>query len=115
MKRMMMLAAVTRANRHEVFAQINDAAVGCGGWIEGHTLFSNIMVTFRFVLPADRLEAFLSRVDQAGVHLDQASLAALSAVAQPDGAGGGEVPGALAVTFVHDEPDLRREVPAVPG
>lgn len=115
MQRMLMLAAVTSVNRHEAMADINDTTVGCGGWIEGHTLFSNIMVTFRFVVPAGRLAEFAVRVNEAGVHLDPASLAAVSERTGAGIAPQAELPGALAVTFIHDEPDLRREVPAVPG
>lgn len=120
MKRLLMLSAVTRVNRHTAMRDIDDIVVSCGGWIEGHTLFSNIAATFRFVLPASGLEPFAARLDDAGLHLDAAGLAALaerarSGPADETGLGGEEVAGALAVTFVHDEPDLRREIPAVPG
>ena len=119
MKRLLMLSAVTRVNRHEVMSGINDIVVACGGWIEGHTLFSNIAATFRFVLPASGLAGFGARVDALGVHLDAASLEALAARSLGAGEAGevgeADVAGALAVTFVHDEPDLRREIPAVPG
>ncbi|OCW57552.1 hypothetical protein AWJ14_01655 [Hoeflea olei] len=111
---MLMLSAVTRANRHGVMREIDDAAVSCGGWIEGHTLFSNVAATFRFVLPAGGLEAFAARIAAAGLQLDGAGLAALSKRVA-SAAADDELPGALAVTFVHDEPDLRREIPAVPG
>ena len=114
MKRLLMLAAATRINRHAVMAQVNDIVVSSGGWIEGHALFSNIAATFRFVLPAGRLTGFAEAVDAAGVHVDAAGLADLAAraAAEPPEA---EVAGTLSVTFIHDEPDLRREIPAVPG
>ncbi|WP_417413521.1 hypothetical protein [Hoeflea sp.] len=121
MKRLLMLSAVTRANRHMVMQQVNDIVVSCGGWIEGHTLFSNIAATFRFVLPQAGLAAFAEQVNAAGVHIDAAGLAAVAQRAavpaeEPDAAAASyEVAGALSVTFVHDEPDLRREIPAVPG
>lgn len=115
MQRMLMLAAVTSANRHAVMADIDDAAVACGGWIEGHALFSNIMTTFRFVVPAGRLGDFAARINEAGVHLDSASLSAVSKNTGARVAPQVELRGSLAVTFIHDEPDLRREVPAVPG
>lgn len=114
MKRLLMLSAVTRVNRHTAMQQINDLVVSCGGWIEGHTLFSNIAATFRFVLPAGRLEGFAGAVDAVGVHLDAASMQALGERVQAVAAAA-EVSGSLSVTFIHDEPDLRREIPAVPG
>lgn len=116
MMRLLLLSAVTRVNRHAAMAGIDDIVLGCGGWIEGHTLFSNIAATFRFVLPAAGLAQFADRLDGLGVHLDAASRAALGARTPGAGeTGEAEVAGALAVTFVHDEPDLRREIPAIPG
>tara|TARA_R110002020_G_scaffold410770_3_gene620429 strand:+ start:2096 stop:2491 length:396 start_codon:yes stop_codon:yes gene_type:complete len=119
MKRLMMLSAVSRSNRHAVLRGIDDIVVSLGGWIEGHTLFSNIAATFRFVLPASALTALAGRVDALGVHIDQAGLATLEARSAEEGeageAGEAEVAGALSVTFLHDEPDLRREIPAIPG
>jgi hypothetical protein len=35
--------------------------------------------------------------------------------AEPAASAGSDVLGTLQITFVHDEPDLRIEVPAVPG
>ena len=116
MKRLMMLSAVTRINRHAAMRGIDDIVVSLGGWIEGHTLFSNIAATFRFVLPASALAAFAERVDALGVPIDAAGLATLAARSPAEGeAGEAEVAGALSVTFLHDEPDLRREIPAIPG
>ncbi|MBC7283771.1 hypothetical protein [Hoeflea sp.] len=112
----MMLSAVTRINRHTVMRVIDDIVVSCGGWIEGHTLFSNIAATFRFVLPASGLAGFALRVNALGVHIDAAGLDALAARSPGAGqAGDAEVSGALSMTFLHDEPDMRREIPAVPG
>jgi hypothetical protein len=73
MQRLLMLSATTRVNRHAVMQQINDLVVSRGGWIEGHTLFSNIAATFRFVLPAGRLKGFAEAVDGLGVHIDAAA------------------------------------------
>lgn len=114
MKRLLMLSATTRVNRHAVMQQINDLVVSRGGWIEGHTLFSNIAATFRFVLPAGRLKGFAEAVDGLGVHIDAAAMQALGERAEAEAAKA-EVSGSLSVTFIHDEPDLRREIPAVPG
>jgi hypothetical protein len=109
-----MLSAVTRRNRHEVMTEVNDAVVAAGGWVEGHTLFSNIATTFRTVLPEPAVSAFAAAVVQLGVHLDAESIDAIAAIGSaPRQATERSV--TLNVTFVHDEPDLRREVPMVPG
>ncbi|MEM5474409.1 hypothetical protein WNZ14_21990 [Hoeflea sp. AS60] len=118
--RLLMLSAVTRINRHTAMREIDDIVVSCGGWIEEHTLFSDIAATYRFVLPAGRLEAFAGRIDALGVRIDAASRQALAArAASGEGGqaqvGAEEVSGALSVTFICAEPDQRREIPSVPG
>ncbi len=108
---MLLLSALTRAGRHQAFADIDDAIVTFGGWVEGHAMFSNKAATFRFVLPA---RAFLGLADQLNakrIHLDAESSAAIQALKADDA----ETFAVLGVTFIHDEPDMSREVPAIDG
>lgn len=113
--RIIMLTGVTHANRHQVTAEINDAVVSSGGWVTDHTFFSNIATNFRMVLAPQGLARFRDLVVAAGVHLDEESDTKLSdLIAQKKGLPE-ELPASLNVTFIHNEPDLRREVPAVPG
>jgi hypothetical protein len=109
----LMLSGVTRANRFEVTAAIDDAVAASGGWIDGHTLLSNIATIFRFVVPAGQLHRLMERMAEAHVTMDPESLALVAAATgRPPET---EQAGSIAVTFIHDEPDLRRDVPAVPG
>jgi hypothetical protein len=107
----MLMLAVTRASRHQIFADIDDAIVGLGGWVEGHSLFSNAAATFRLVLPAKAFGALAGRLEAAGARLDAESRKAIAAIEPSDR----EIFATLAVTFIHDEPDLRREVPPLDG
>lgn len=107
------LSAVTRQNRHGVMAEINDAVMASGGWVVNHTLFSNIATVFQLALPPARLAAFADKVNALGVHIDAESWTKI-ADAAPAGSGE-EIIVSLTVTFVHDEPDLKRTVPMVPG
>jgi effector-binding domain-containing protein len=59
----------------------------------------------------DRLAAF---VQETGLHLSQESLEQLMP-ANNSTPKQKELVGTLQITFVHNEPDLLREVPAVPG
>lgn len=113
--RIIMLTGVTHANRHQVTADINDAVVASGGWVADHTFFSNIATNFRLVLEPQGLARFRDLVIKAGVHLDEESDARLSDLIAHEKGLPEELPASLNVTFIHDEPDLRREVPAVPG
>jgi hypothetical protein len=96
-------------------ADINDRVLAAGGWVSGHTLFSNIATTFQIVLPPDRIGAFAHAVHDAGVQLDAAGLKTIDDLPTESVGPDSESQLSLNVTFVHDEPDLRREVPAVPG
>ncbi len=111
MRRNLTLSGVTRGNRYDMTAAISGAVTGAGGWIIDHALFSNVAACIRFAVPAHGLTGFRDRILAAGVALDAESLDAIGAVAPAET----ELTVALNVTFVHDEPDLRRTVPAVPG
>ena len=113
--KIMMLAGVTHANRHQVTAEINDAVVSAGGWVTDHAFFSNIATNVRMVLPPQGLAPFRELVLKAGVHLDVESDAIIDELLVKEKGLPEELPASLNITFVHNEPDLRREVPAVPG
>lgn len=115
MRKLVMLAAVTRINRHQATADINDAVAACGGWILQHTLFSNIATTFLFELPPARFSDLAAHLAAQHVVLDAESLARMTESGTDAAEGGRERTASLNVTFIHDEPDLRREIPAVPG
>lgn len=110
-----MLSAVTKVNRHEAMGLINDAVVDCGGWVEGHTLLSNFATVFRFELPASGLQRFLEKMESLSVRLDEASLATATEVLRGKPSPDKELPLSLNVTFIHNEPDLKQTIPAVPG
>ena len=109
------LNAVTKRNRFDVMAEIDDAAAGFGGWIAGHTLFSNIATTFQCVVPLRHVAPFGERLAALSLSLDGESKAQLTEQAGSTADPETEVNIALNVTFIHDEPDLRRDVPMVPG
>lgn len=109
----LMLSAVTKVGRHQVMADINDAVIGAGGWVVNHTLYANLATVFQLMMPAHRVVAFLEALEELHVRLDSESLAQADVLR--GNANEDELPLCLNVTFIHNEPDLRREVPAVPG
>ena len=108
--------AVTRADRHQTIPLLRDAVSASGGWITDFHLFSNTSICINFEIPlrhAPRLRDSLKRLDlrlttESEDELNSLSLRAEHAVDE-------EIPGTLQVTFVHNEPDLRIEVPPIPG
>jgi hypothetical protein len=104
-----MLTAVTRVERkaatHLVFETVNQL----GGWIDDVHMYSNLMNTIRFTLQAGAFVALIAALEKAGLALAEPQ--GLAAIRDP----AAETMATLQLTFIHDEPDLRRDVPSVPG
>lgn len=111
----LMLSGLTKADRHDVTSAVTDAISATGGWVVNHTMFSNIAIAIQFSLPAQKLDDFQHHIIATDVRLDDDSLAKLRAMIKEHAPGSAEISASLNITFIHNEPDLRREVPAVPG
>jgi hypothetical protein len=128
------LEGVTDEARHEMIGRVERAVSACGGSILDFRQFSNASVCLDFEIAASRLGRLRDALAATGLRLSAASLDALAAAsasadaaresaaaARESAAGPGasaaaaELPCSLALIFFHDEPDLRIEVPAVPG
>ncbi|HYD67620.1 hypothetical protein [Azospirillum sp.] len=109
--RFLRLNGMTRSNRHAVIDRAKEAILAAGGWIMDFTLLSNALATLRFEVPDTGLWVLHAGLEAAGITLDADSRAALAAPPR----GTDDLKGAVQVTFIHNEPDLRREIPAVPG
>jgi hypothetical protein len=103
----MMMTAVTGVQRRRATRQIFDTVHLLGGWIDDIRMCSNLMNTFRFTLRASAFRALTADLREKGISVDHGpELAADQNL---------ERMGTLAFTFVNDETDLRRDVPAVPS
>jgi hypothetical protein len=104
------LRGFTRAERLRCVGLVRDAIVGSSGWVTDFHEFSNLSICIEFELPAARLPALAEALAAAEVRLGSESEEMLRGVE-----GGEPAQCTLQVLFVHDEPDLRRTVLAVPG
>lgn len=111
----LMISGVTSADRHQATADVNDAISASGGWVLDHTLFSNVAITIQFSMPSPKLGEFEDRVLAASVKLDDDSFGKMRAMQEKHAAMPADITASLSITFIHNEPDLRREIPAVPG
>lgn len=109
MKRLMQLQSITRRNRHEVHRQIVDTVLSLGGWVDDIRHYSNLMLTVQMTLPRGAYGALAASLGAIGVPLD------LPPDLTASHRGNDEQSASLQVNFVHNEPDLKRPVPAVPG
>jgi hypothetical protein len=108
------LDGFTKAERIQMTTQVSDAISEAGAWITDFHQYSNILICINFQVPSANLDRLATALQETGLHLSQESLDQLMAV-NDSTLKDEECPGTLQITFVHNEPDLLREVPVVPG
>lgn len=101
------LSAITKQERNAATTLVMDTIVAQGGWVEDVHLYSNIMTTVNFVMPAKKIAGFVAALNAQGIHAEGAA----PETSKEDV----ETRGSLQITFIHNEPDLKREIPQVPG
>lgn len=104
-----MLTAVTRVERKAATSLVFDTVNRLGGWIDDISMYSNLMNTIRLTLPAGAFADLSAALEAGGIAVDLPDR--LFGIRDPQA----EQMATLQLTFIHDEPDLRREVPSVPG
>ncbi|MEX0271953.1 hypothetical protein AB3R30_22775 [Leptolyngbyaceae cyanobacterium UHCC 1019] len=108
------LNGFTRAKRIEMIDRVSEAINQAGAWITDFHLYSNILICINFQVPIVSLERLSAMLQETGLQLSQESLEQLMP-ANDLMLNEQELVGTLQITFVHNEPDLLRDVPAVPG
>ncbi len=93
----------TSANRNTAISQVCDAVSEASGWIVDQSFFSNIAATVNFELPSSSLQKFQAALREKGLktHIE-GDLPVADAT---------DVRGTVSLTFSHQEPDLKRDVP----
>ena len=96
------------------------AAISEHGSILDFHLFSNRSICFNFELAVGKIVQLHDSLQQSGLKLTDETERLLAncrkGLEQLDAKEkASEVTGTLEITFVHDEPDLRIEVPPIPG
>ncbi|MEG3900015.1 hypothetical protein QT989_30755 [Microcoleus sp. SVA1_B6] len=95
-------------------AHVSEAISQAGAWITDFHQYSNILICINFQVPIANLDKLAATLQETGLHLSQESLDQLMP-ANDSTLKDEEFGGTLQITFVHNEPDLLREVPVVPG
>ncbi len=114
------LNGITTVERHEMINRMKTAIDRGGAVLIDFHMFSNAMIVLNVELPAGKVERFAAAVQATGLRLEtrnQSDLAACVATVRQLDPKAPEVglAGSIQITFIHDEPDLHIEVPAVPG
>lgn len=114
-----MLNGFTRVPRHQMIPLAREALLNSGADILDARFFSNISLCINFELHARRIEQLQTALADINLKLSVESLESLAAFRASAQRGVGEttasISGTLQITFIHDEPDLRIEVPPIPG
>ena len=103
-----------------MIARVRTAMTKSGAWIVDVKLFSNVSACFDFEIPSSRAEQLRDALAAMDLHLTKESdnsIASLLEANKPTEAGSPvtDIAGSLQITFIHNEPDLRIEVPPIPG
>jgi hypothetical protein len=108
------LDGFTKSERIQMTARVSEAISQAGAWITDYHLYSNALICINFEAPNTKLNKLATYLQETGLHLSQESLEQLT-FTNDSALKERELVGTLQITFVHDEPDLMREIPAVPG
>lgn len=114
MKKRVNIVAVTGAERQTVVDSIGKTVTEVGGWVDDVNFFSNISISLRSFVPSAQATALGDRLIAVGLKLDPETISELEEVVGTNPADF-EFLCSLQVTFFHNEPDLRRHIPSVPG
>ncbi|WP_296993925.1 hypothetical protein [Thalassospira sp. UBA1131] len=103
--------AITRQDRHQVMELVQKAISAAHGWVEDSQFYSNKMTTIRFVISAGKCSEFCQTLTESGLMVEMPNGFEPADANDPDS----ELTGTIQLTFIHDQPDLRQTIPAVPG
>ncbi|SIS69448.1 hypothetical protein [Insolitispirillum peregrinum] len=101
---MIRLDGVTRRQHTLALFDVTSAISDAGGWISNHQLYSNMLAMIAFEVPAQNLPALIEALHQAGIVIHDPP--------ELHGQGSEDVAARLTISFLHNDPDLRRPVPA---
>jgi hypothetical protein len=105
------LKAIARGDRAAATTRIRDAFGEAGVWIVSVNFFGGVQTVFCFEGSASSARELAGALARASIELDDASRGLLALLP----AGEEDTAGTLAVLFPQGDPDLRRDVPSVPG
>ncbi len=94
----------TSIERNNAVTKVREAIGECGGWIVSHSFFSNLMATINFEIPMNNAELFIVKLKEVDFNPDIESEI-------PEG-GKGDLRGQVTLSFLHQDPDLKRDIPA---
>ena len=102
----------TREDRYSIQDAASDVVRAAGGYILDYKQFSNLAVCYTIELPSGGFAKLRQKLTDLHVILEPATAEELAVDGRSPQ---DDIPGSLRITFIHQEPDLRIPIPAVPG
>jgi hypothetical protein len=102
----------THENRHSVTSAASDAVGEAGGYVLDYKQFPNLAICFTIELPATGFAKLRNKLAELKVILEPPID---EEIALGDETEELDITGSLRIAFLHEEPDLRVPIPAVPG
>ena len=111
------IAGITKENRHDMIDYIVSCVNSCSGWIINHTMFSNLAIGINFQIEAKDVNELLKLLNSNGLKLTKESIEISKNFPEKieEEYKHKEISAAINITFVHNDPDLKIIIPAVPG
>lgn len=115
--RSLQITAITKDDRHNMIDYAVSSINMCSGWITNHTMFSNAAICINFQMEAKGVNRLLKLLNNNGMNLSDKSieLEKIFLAELDDKDKHKEIFGAINITFVHNDSDLKIKVPNVPG
>lgn len=103
-----------------MISRVKEAILESGGFILDFHMFSNLSICLNFELAVGKIDKLYPALKATGLQLSEESTQLLANCCKgleqlEEKARASEVTGMLAITFIHNEPDLRIEVPSITG
>jgi hypothetical protein len=103
-----------------MISRVKEAILKGGGFIVDFHMFSNLSICLNFEIAVGKISGLYTELKLTGLQLTEQSHVLLRGCLKQteqlvEEAGASEVAGTLEITFIHNEPDLRIEVPPIPG
>jgi hypothetical protein len=112
------MEAVTREPRNEMLARISEAFRTAQSCVIDFRFFSNLALLIKAEVSSAMLADLRRSLSATGLRFSEQSVAAMDRFcekAEASASPQGDCLCHLFVTFIHGEPDMRIEIPAIPG
>lgn len=97
------LEIITHKERNAALTDVKNAISSASGWIVSHNLYANTMASLNFEIPHTARDKFLQDLEKSGF--------TPNIIQDCPAKSSGEISGGVSLIFVHEEPDMKRDVP----